>query len=293
MTDTKNTRVGFIGLGIMGRSMAGHILAAGHPLWVYNRSREKAAETLAAGATWCDTPAAVAAQSEVVITMVGNPSDVEQVWLGADGVLAGARDALLIDMTTSSPELARRLAAEAAQRACRALDAPVSGGEVGARDAKLSIMVGGAQDAFDAALPLLQLMGANIVRQGEAGAGQHTKMCNQIVIASTIMGVCEGLAYGKAAGLDLPTVLKSIGAGAAGGFQLSVMGGKIIEGDFAPGFFIEHFVKDLGIALAEAQRMQLDLPALALARKLYTGLVDQGHSRLGTQALFKHYEARS
>jgi 3-hydroxyisobutyrate dehydrogenase len=293
MTDTKNTRVGFIGLGIMGRSMAGHILAAGHPLWVYNRSREKAAETLAAGATWCDTPAAVAAQSEVVITMVGNPSDVEQVWLGADGVLAGARDALLIDMTTSSPELARRLAREAAQRGCRALDAPVSGGEVGARDAKLSIMVGGAQDAFDAALPLLQLMGANIVRQGEAGAGQHTKMCNQIVIASTIMGVCEGLAYGKAAGLDLPTVLKSIGAGAAGGFQLSVMGGKIIEGDFAPGFFIEHFVKDLGIALAEAQRMQLDLPALALARKLYTGLVDQGHSRLGTQALFKHYEARS
>jgi 3-hydroxyisobutyrate dehydrogenase len=293
MTDTKNTRVGFIGLGIMGRSMAGHILAAGHPLSVYNRSREKAAETLAAGATWCDTPAAVAAQSDVVITMVGYPSDVEQVWLGADGVLAGARDALLIDMTTSSPELARRLAREAAQRGCRALDAPVSGGEVGARDAKLSIMVGGAQDAFDAALPLLQLMGANIVRQGEAGAGQHTKMCNQIVIASTIMGVCEGLAYGKAAGLDLPTVLKSIGAGAAGGFQLSVMGGKIIEGDFAPGFFIEHFVKDLGIALAEAQRMQLDLPALALARKLYAGLVEQGHSRLGTQALFKHYEARS
>jgi 3-hydroxyisobutyrate dehydrogenase len=293
MTDTNKTRVGFIGLGIMGRSMAGHLLAAGHPLSVYNRSRDKAAPTLAAGATWCDTPAAVAAQSDVVITMVGYPSDVEQVWLGPDGVLAGARNALLIDMTTSSPELARRLAGEAAQRGCRALDAPVSGGEVGARDAKLSIMVGGAQDAFDAALPVLQLMGTNIVRQGEAGAGQHTKMCNQIVIASTIMGVCEGLAYGKAAGLDLPTVFKSIGAGAAGGFQLSVMGGKIIDGDFAPGFFIEHFVKDLGIALAEAQRMKLDLPALALARKLYVGLVEQGHSRLGTQALFKHYEARS
>jgi 3-hydroxyisobutyrate dehydrogenase len=224
---------------------------------------------------------------------VGYPSDVEQVWLGPDGVLAGARKAQQIDLTTTSPELARRLAGEAARRGCLALDAPVSGGEAGARDAKLSIMVGGAQDAFDAALPVLQLMGTNIVRQGEAGAGQHTKMCNQIVIASTIMGVCEGLAYGKAAGLDLPTVLKSIGAGAAGGFQLSVMGAKMIEGDFAPGFFIEHFVKDLGIALAEAQRMKLDLPALALARKLYVGLVEQGHARLGTQALFKHYEARS
>ena len=225
--------------------------------------------------------------------MVGYPSDVEQVWLGADGILARARDALLIDMTTSSPELARRIAAEAAAHGCQALDAPVSGGDIGAREAKLSIMVGGGKEAFDAALPILQLMGTNIVLQGGPGAGQHTKMCNQIVIASTIMGVCEGLAYGKAAGLDLPTVLKSIGGGAAGGFQLNVLGAKIINGDFAPGFFIEHFLKDLGIALAEAERMKLELPALALARKLYTTLVEQGHGRLGTQALSKYYGARA
>src|SRR5512133_1647911 len=289
---TASTRIGFIGLGIMGQSMAGHLLAAGHPLAVSNRSRDKAAGLLERGATWCDTPGDLAARSDVVITMVGFPSDVEQVWLGPEGVMARARNAVLIDMTTSSPELARRIAAEAAKRDCLALDAPVSGGDVGAREAKLSIMVGGSKEAFDAALPVLQRLGTNIVHQGEAGAGQHTKMCNQVVIASTSMGVCEGLAYAKAAGLDLPTVLKSIGAGAAGGFQLTVLGAKIINGDFAPGFFIEHFLKDLGIALAEAQRMKLDLPALALARKLYTTLVERGLGRLGSQALAQYYGAR-
>jgi 3-hydroxyisobutyrate dehydrogenase len=287
----KMLRVGFIGLGNMGCSMAGHILNAGYPLNVYNRSRAKAGELLARGAVWCETPGALAATSDVVITIVGYPSDVEQVYLGENGILACARDALLIDMTTSSPELAVRIAEEARKKGCRALDAPVSGGDIGARDAKLSIMVGGEQAAFAEALPILQLMGTSIVLQGGPGAGQHTKMCNQIVIASTIMGVCEGLAYGKAAGLDLPTVLKSIGGGAASGFQLNVLGQKIINGDFAPGFYVEHFIKDLGIALAEAQRMQLDLPALALARKLYEELAQRGHGRLGTQALFKHYEA--
>jgi len=288
---TTKPRVGFIGLGNMGQSMAGHILNAGYPLQVYNRTRGKADDLLARGAVWCDSPGELAANSDVIITIVGYPRDVEEVYLGDNGIVARARDALLIDMTTSSPELAQRIAKAAAQQGCRALDAPVSGGDIGARDAKLSIMVGGEQAAFDAALPILQLLGPNIVLQGDAGAGQHTKMCNQIVIASTIMGVCEGLAYGKAAGLDLPTVLKSIGGGAASGFQLTVLGQKIINGDFAPGFYVEHFIKDLGIALAEAQRMQLDLPALALARKLYTGLAEQGHGRLGTQALFKHYEA--
>jgi 3-hydroxyisobutyrate dehydrogenase len=288
MSNTKAS-VGFVGLGIMGQSMAGHILSAGHPLAVYNRSRDKADDLLARGAVWCDSPGAVAACSNVVITMVGYPSDVEQVWLGVGGVLSAARDALLIDMTTSSPELAQRIGAAAAARGCRSLDAPVSGGDIGARDAKLSIMVGGASEAFEEARPILQLMGTNIVHQGGPGAGQHTKMCNQVVIASTIMGVCEGLAYGKAAGLDLPTVLQSIGAGAAGGFQLNVLGAKIINGDFAPGFFIEHFVKDLGIALAEAQRMKLELHGLALARKLYMRLVEQGHARRGTQALYKYY----
>ena len=291
MTAIKNPlRVGFIGLGNMGRSMAGHILDAGYPLNVHNRSRDKAGELLARGALWCDTPGTVAAASDMVITIVGYPHDVEQVYLGENGILAGTREALLIDMTTSSPELAVRIAEAARRKGCRALDAPVSGGDIGARDARLSIMVGGTQAAFDEALPILQLMGTGIVLQGGPGTGQHTKMCNQIVIASTIMGVCEGLAYAKAAGLDLPSVLKSIGGGAASGFQLNVMGQKIIDGDFAPGFYMEHFIKDLGIALAEAQRLQLDLPALALARKLYAELARHGHGRLGTQALFKHYE---
>lgn len=282
-------RIGFIGLGNMGRHMAGHLLAAGHPLCVYNRSRDKADELLARGARWCDTPGDVAAEADVVITMVGYPKDVEEVYLGADGIVARANKALLIDMTTSSPALAARIAAEAEQAGCRALDAPVSGGDIGARDAKLAIMVGGTPGAFDEALPILQRLGANIVRQGGPGAGQHTKMCNQIVIASTIMGVSEGLAYARSAGLDLPTVLQSIGGGAASGFQLTVMGGKMIAGDFAPGFYIEHFIKDLGIALAEAERMKLELPGLALARQLFAGLAEQGMARLGTQSLIKHY----
>lgn len=282
-------RIGFIGLGNMGRHMAGHLLAAGHPLFVYNRSRDKADELVARGAQWCATPGDVAASADVVITMVGYPHDVEQVYLGEGGIVARANKALLIDMTTSSPELAERIAAAAAKVGCRSLDAPVSGGDIGARDAKLSIMVGGTQAAFDEALPILQRMGTNVVLQGGPGAGQHTKMCNQIVIASTIMGVSEGLAYAKKSGLDAATVLKSIGGGAASGFQLTVMGGKMIAGDFAPGFYIEHFIKDLGIALTEAERMKLELPGLALARKLFQGLAEQGMARLGTQSLIKHY----
>ena len=283
--------VGFIGLGIMGRSMAGHLLAAGHRLHVYNRSRDKADELVARGATWQATPGEVAAHADVVITMVGYPHDVEEVYLSADGIVARARaGAILIDMTTSSPALAARIAAAAAERGIRALDAPVSGGDIGAREAKLAIMVGGEPAAFDAALPVLQRMGTNIVLQGGPGAGQHTKMCNQIVIASTVMGVCEGLAYARDAGLDAETVLKSIGGGAASGFQLNVLGARIIKGDFAPGFFIEHFIKDMSIALAEAERMGLDLPGLALAKRLFDELKAKGYGRAGTQALFKHYE---
>ena len=282
-------RIGFIGLGIMGQSMARHLQAAGHPLAVYNRSPDKAAALVARGATACATPAQVARQSDVVITMVGYPSDVEQVWLGADGLVANARNALLIDMTTSSPALAKRLAAEAAKAGHQALDAPVSGGDVGAREAKLSIMAGGEVSAFEKALPILKLMGANTVHMGGAGAGQHTKMSNQIVIASTIMGVCEGLAYAKAAGLDSTALLQCIGGGAAGGFQLNVMGARIAKGDFAPGFFIEHFIKDLGIALAEAKAMGLELPGASLARKLYDEMARKGLGRLGTQALFHLY----
>ena len=290
-TNSSKARIGFIGLGIMGQSMAGHLLAAGHPLAVYNRSPDKAAALAARGAVACATPAQVAQQSDVIITMVGYPSDVEQVWLGADGVIAHARDALLIDMTTSSPALAQQLAAQAAKAGHQALDAPVSGGDVGAREGKLSIMVGGEAAAFDRALPILQLMGTNIVHMGAAGAGQHTKMSNQIVIASTIMGVCEGLAYAKAAGLDSAALLQCIGGGAAGGFQLNVMGARIAKGDFVPGFLVEHFLKDLGIALAEACNMGLDLPGVTLARKLYDELAGRGLGRLGTQALYQLYSA--
>jgi 3-hydroxyisobutyrate dehydrogenase len=282
---SRKARIGFIGLGIMGQSMAGHLLAAGHPLRVYNRSIEKARALLDQGAIWCDTPGTVATGSDVVITMVGYPRDVEQVWLGADGILPHAHRALLVDMTTSSPELAQRLAREAAARGCRALDAPVSGGDIGAREARLSIMVGGEAGAFAEALPILQLMGKTIVHAGGPGAGQHTKMCNQVVIASTIMGVCEGLAYARQAGLDPEVVLQCISGGAAGSFQLNVMGPKIVKRDFAPGFMIEHFLKDLSIALAEAERMGLQLPGASQARKLYAQLVESGHARDGTQAL--------
>jgi 3-hydroxyisobutyrate dehydrogenase len=282
-------RIGFIGLGIMGQHMAAHLLAAGHSLAVYNRSADKVDALVAKGAVACTTPAQVAQQSQVIITMVGYPSDVEEIWLGAHGIIAHADKALLIDMTTSSPALAKRLAQASTQAGHQALDAPVSGGDVGARNANLSIMVGGEASAFEKALPIFQRMGTNIVHMGVAGAGQHTKMSNQIVIASTIMGVCEGLAYAHSAGLDADALLSCIGGGAAGGFQLNVMGARIAKGDFAPGFFIAHFLKDLGIALAEAEQMGLDIPGVKLAQKLYQEMATKGLSRLGTQALYQLY----
>ena len=284
-------RVGFIGLGIMGQSMASHLLAAGHPMAIYNRSPEKTEALVARGAKAVNTPAQVANQSDIVITMVGYPRDVEEIWLGSEGLIAQAKNALLIDMTTSSPALAKRLAEIGSKAGHQVLDAPVSGGDVGARDAKLSIMVGGELTAFEKALPIFNLMGSKVVRMGDAGAGQHTKMSNQIVIASTIMGVSEGLSYAKRAGLDPHALLECIGAGAAGGFQLNVMGARIAKGDFAPGFLIEHFLKDLGIALNEAEQMGLDLPGATLARKLYDQMANDGHGRLGTQALFQHYNS--
>jgi len=292
MSDSQPLSVGFIGLGIMGRSMAGHLQRAGHALHVYNRSRAGAEPLLTAGATWHDSPGEVAAHSDLVITMVGFPADVEAVYLGAGGLVERARPgAVLVDMTTSSPELAQRIAAAAQARGVHALDAPVSGGEIGARDAKLSIMVGGSAQAFERALPILRLMGPSVVLQGGPGSGQHTKMCNQIVIASTMLGVCEGLAYAQRSGLDPQTVLSSITGGAAGSFLLANMGPRMLKGDFAAGFFTEHFIKDMGIALHEAQRMKLDLPGLALAKRLYDQLAAQGHGRDGTQVLFRHYQA--
>lgn len=286
---SNKVRIGFIGLGIMGNSMAGHILAAGHPVNVFNRSKAKTDDLVSKGAKWFDTIGDLAAESDVIITMVGYPSDVEEVYFGAGNILDRAKNAYLIDMTTSSPSLAKRIAEEAEKRGCHALDAPVSGGDVGARNAKLAIMVGGSKADFDAVLPVLQLMGSNVVLQGGPGAGQHTKMCNQIVIAGTIMGVSEGLAYAKQVGLDPNTVMESIGGGAASGFQLLNLGARMIAGDFAPGFYVEHFLKDLGIALDEAGKSKLDMPALSLAKRLYDELVAKGCARNGTQVLYTRY----
>ena len=284
-------KVGFIGLGIMGGAMAGHIAAAGYPLHVYNRTRAKAQSLIDGGATWHDTPASLAAAVDVVITIVGMPNDVREVYLGEGGVIAHARKgAVLIDMTTSSPSLAQEMAKAAQARGIDMLDAPVSGGDVGAREARLSIMVGGSADALARVEAILGCMGKNIVLQGGPGAGQHTKLCNQIVIASTIMGVAEGLAYARSAGLDAETVLASIGGGAAGGFQLNNLGPKMARGDFAPGFMIEHFAKDMRLADEEAHAMGKTLPGLETARRLYQQLVDAGHARSGTQALFTAYE---
>lgn len=283
-------KVGFIGLGIMGRSMAGHILDGGHELNVYNRTRSKADELVGRGAIWHDTAGDVAAASDVVITIVGYPKDVEETYLGAGGLVERARaGTILIDMTTSSPTLAGEIAGRAAEKGVAVLDAPVSGGDVGARNAKLSIMVGGTEEAFAAALPLFQLMGENIVRQGGPGAGQHTKMCNQIAIAATMLAVSESLAYAKASGLDAKQVLSSIGTGAASSFLLNNLGPKMLNDDYAPGFYVHHFIKDMSIAIAEAERMKLDLPALALAKRLYEKLAADGFGEEGTQAIFRVY----
>jgi 3-hydroxyisobutyrate dehydrogenase len=283
--------VGFIGLGIMGAPMAGHLLRAGHPLTVFNRSRGAGTDALLAmGAAWADSPAALAASSEVVITILGFPQDVEEVWLGPAGLLEGTRPGvLLVDMTTSSPSLARRLADAAAAHSAAAIDAPVSGGEAGARNAALSIMVGGAEEACARALPVLERLGKAIRRMGGPGAGQHAKMANQIVIASTVMGVAEGLSYARAAGLDGTAVLAALSPGAAGSFQLNVLGPKMLASDFAPGFMVKHFLKDLGIALAEADALGLRLPGLEQAQHLFKQVAAAHSAEVGTQALVSAY----
>jgi len=290
MNDTRAS-VAFIGLGLMGAHMAGHILAAGHPLHVFNRTRGKAEGLLARGATWHGDPGSAAAAAAVVITMVGLPTDVEAIYFGEGGILAQARPGtILIDMTTSSPSLAKRIASAAAGKGLRALDAPVSGGDVGARDAKLSIMIGGAEADVAAAMPILQLMGTNIRRQGGPGAGQHTKLANQIVIAGTMLGVAEGLAYAGRVGLDAHAVLASIGTGAAGSFLLNMLGPKMVNRDFAAGFFVEHLIKDLRIASEEAGAAGLELKGLMTAIGQYTALAERGGLRDGTQALIKVYD---
>ena len=290
MTEQKPT-VGFIGIGVMGRSMAGHLLDAGYSVHVYNRTQAKAQDLVDRGAQWQSSPGKVAAAADVIITIVGFPVDVESVYLGEDGVLAQARSgSLAIDMTTSCPNLASRIAQEAAAKGIEVLDAPVSGGDIGAREARLSIMVGGSVSGFERALPLFEIMGKNIVHQGPAGSGQHTKMCNQIAIASGMMAISEAMAYAKKSGLQPERVLKSIESGAAGSWSLTNLAPRVLKGDYAPGFFVKHFIKDMKIAIESAQAMGLDLPGLQLAKKLYDQLASKGCEDDGTQALFKLYE---
>ena len=279
-------RIGWIGTGVMGRSMCGHLMDHGHTLTVYNRSPEKAAPLIARGVRWAETPAAVARLSDVVFTIVGLPADVHQVYFDSQGLFAGAAaGTVLVDMTTSEPTLAEKIARHAEENGLAAIDAPVSGGDVGARNATLSIMVGGDAAVVAQVMPLLKIMGRTIVHQGPAGTGQHTKMCNQIVIAGNMIGVCESIVYGFRAGLDMETVLASIGGGAAACWSLENLAPRILRRDFAPGFSVSHFIKDIGIALAEARRMPLALPGLALVEQLYLGLQANGGGRLGTQAL--------
>ena len=288
------TRVGWIGTGVMGRAMAEHVLAAGYTLTVFNRSRDKALPLADRGAAVVDSPREVAERSDVVVAIVGTPADVREVFLGPAGALAGARPGVvLVDMTTSSPALAVELAAAASEHGVHALDAPVSGGDVGARAGSLSIMAGGDRAVFDAVTPLFQTFGKTIVHQGPAGAGQQTKIVNQILIASTMIAVCEALLYARRAGLDPEAVLRSVTVGAAGSKALEVLGPRILRRDFGPGFYVDHFLKDMGIALAEAERLGLTLPGLALARQLYEEVQARGHGRQGTQALMLGLESRN
>src|SRR4029079_19210667 len=282
----ERTRIGWIGTGVMGRSMCGHVISAGYKLTLFTRTKEKAAELVERGATWAGAPREVAEASDVVISIVGFPQDVRQVMLGDDGALAGSKAGnILIDMTTSEPSLAAEIAELAAARGVTSIDAPVSGGDVGARNATLSIMVGGDEAGVDRGRPLREVMGKTIVRQGGPGAGQHTKMVNQTLIATCMIGVCEALLYAYQAGLDLETVLESVAPGAAGSWSLTNYAPRMVKGDFEPGFVVEHFVKDMGIALSEARRMNLALPGLALAQQLYIALMAQGKGRKGTQSL--------
>jgi 3-hydroxyisobutyrate dehydrogenase len=288
------TRIGWIGTGVMGRWMCQHVMSKGYQATVYNRSREKAQPLLEQGAAFADGPKAVAERSDVVFAIVGYPKDVREVFLGPQGALAGTKSGgILVDMTTSEPSLAREIYEAAKAKGVGCLDAPVSGGDVGAKEARLSIMVGGDVDVFEAVKPLFECMGKTIVHQGPAGAGQHTKMVNQILIATNMIGVCEALLYGHKAGLELNTVLQSVGGGAAASWSLNNLGPRIINRNFDPGFFVEHFIKDMGIALDEARRMNLCLPGLALANQLYLSVKANGWGRNGTHALMLALERMS
>lgn len=288
---TSKQTIGFIGIGVMGNSMAKHLLNAGYSLYVYTRTKDKAEEVIEHGANWEDSVAKLAKKCEVIITMIGTPDDVREVYFGEEGILAHANEGtFLIDMTTSSPKLAEEIYVRAKNKGMHSLDAPVSGGDVGAKNATLAIMVGGDEAAFEKVLPIFKVMGNNIVLQGAAGAGQHTKMANQITIAPMMIGMCEALIYAKKAGLNPESVLASISTGAAGSWSLSNYAPRILAGDFAPGFAIKHYIKDMRIALEAAKEMGISTPGLALALKMYEQLAEMGEAESGIHALMKYFE---
>lgn len=282
--------ISFIGTGVMGASIVKHLLKAGHTVTVYNRTKSKTDELVSLGAKWASTPAQASINQEIIFTMVGYPKDVEEVYCGNEGIFqTAASGTIVVDMTTSEPTLAKKIYELAKEKSIHSIDAPVSGGDIGAQNGTLSIMVGGDHEIVQSIQPILETFGTNIVYQGEAGAGQHTKMCNQIVIASGMIGVCESIAYGLKAGLTMEDVLKSITSGAAGSWSLSNLAPRILQGDLEPGFYIKHIIKDIGIAIDEAERMNLPLPGLKLAKELYVTLQERGFGEKGTQALIKYY----
>lgn len=292
--DPKETRIGWIGTGIMGRAMCSHVLNKGYEIFVFNRTKSKANDLINSGANWLDSPKEITSNSDIVFTIVGFPNDVKEVYFGEDGIFNGlSSNKVLVDMTTTEPTLAKEIYVKAKQMSCSSLDAPVSGGDIGAQNGKLSIMIGGDKEVFKKLLPVLKLMGENIVYQGEAGSGQHTKMCNQIAVAANMIGVCENLLYCYKAGLDPYTMLKSVGSGAASSWLLNNLGPKIVDKDYDPGFFIEHFIKDMAIAVKESEQMGIDLPGLKLVKSLYERASEMGHGKLGTQALILALESLS
>ncbi|HAB8187461.1 TPA_asm: NAD-binding protein [Listeria monocytogenes] len=283
-------KIGFVGTGVMGSSMAGHLLEAGYEVLVYTRTKTKAEDLLEKGALWIKTPGELANKVDILISMVGYPKDVEELYLGENGFLENlAVGTVAIDMTTSSPALAKKMAEFGREKGIGVLDAPVSGGDIGAKNGTLAIMVGGSEDVFLKVKPIFDILGSSVILQGDAGAGQHTKMVNQIAIASNMIGVTEAIIYAEAAGLNPSSVLDSISGGAAGSWSLANLIPRVLKDDFTPGFFIKHFIKDMGIAISEAKQMGLELPGLTLAEKMYQTLAEQGLSEEGTQALIKYY----
>ncbi|OEF97106.1 NAD(P)-dependent oxidoreductase [Desulfuribacillus alkaliarsenatis] len=284
-------KIGFIGVGVMGKSMVRNLMKNGFEVTIYTRTKSKVEDVISEGAIWCDDVAACSKGQDAIITIVGYPKDIDEVYFGEEGILNSAKSgAYVIDMTTTSPKQSISIYNKAKEKGLFALDAPVSGGDVGAKNGTLSIMVGGDKEAFEACKPIFKSLGKNIIYEGAAGAGQHTKMANQIAIAGAIAGVVEAMSYAKSVGLDVQTMLDSISQGAAGSWQMTNMAPRILKGDLDPGFFLKHFIKDMGIAVDEADDVELNLEVLKNVLNMYKKLEEQGLGDLGTQALIKYYE---